>query len=89
MAPAALPDGWLRVLDALGSDGEPVVLGHADDERLRRMAVLDVVVNNADRKGGHVLRRAGRRRARRRPRRVASTPSPSCAPCCGAGRASR
>ena len=55
MAPAALPDGWLRVLDALGSDGEPVVLGHADDDRLRRMAVLDVVLNNADRKGGHVL----------------------------------
>ena len=55
MAPAALPAGWLRVLDALGSDGEPVVLGHADDARLRRMTVLDVVLNNADRKGGHVL----------------------------------
>jgi uncharacterized repeat protein (TIGR03843 family) len=55
MSPAALPDGWLRVLDALGSDGEPVVLGHADDDRLRRMTVLDVVLNNADRKGGHVL----------------------------------
>ena len=37
------PTGWLRVLDALGSDGEPVVLVHADDDRLRRMAVLDVV----------------------------------------------
>ena len=55
MAPEQLPPGWLRVLDALGSDGEPVVLGHADDARLRRMAVLDVVLNNADRKGGHVL----------------------------------
>jgi uncharacterized repeat protein (TIGR03843 family) len=55
MAPEALPPGWLRVLDALGSDGEPVVLGHADDPRLRRMTVLDVVLNNADRKGGHVL----------------------------------
>jgi uncharacterized repeat protein (TIGR03843 family) len=55
MAPEHLPPGWLRVLDALGSDGEPVVLGHADDPRLRRMAVLDVVLNNADRKGGHVL----------------------------------
>jgi len=53
--PSRLPDGWLRVLDALGSAGQPVVLGHADDVRLRRMAVLDTVVNNADRKGGHVL----------------------------------
>ena len=31
------------------------MLGHADDPRLRRMAVLDAVLNNADRKGGHVL----------------------------------
>ena len=55
LSPRAFPDGWLRVLDALGHDGEPVVLGHADDDRLRRMTVLDVVLNNADRKGGHVL----------------------------------
>jgi uncharacterized repeat protein (TIGR03843 family) len=53
--PRDLPPGWLRVLDALGSVGQPVVLGHADDPRLRRMAVLDAVINNADRKGGHVL----------------------------------
>jgi uncharacterized repeat protein (TIGR03843 family) len=55
LPPSRFPDGWLRVLDALGSGGRPVVLGHADDERLRRMALLDAVVNNADRKGGHVL----------------------------------
>ncbi|MEO7981324.1 MAG: SCO1664 family protein [Sporichthyaceae bacterium] len=55
MPPEHLPRGWLRVLDALGSDGEPVVLAHADDPRLRRMAVLDAILNNADRKGGHVL----------------------------------
>ena len=28
---------------------------HADDPRLLRMAVFDVIVNNADRKGGHIL----------------------------------
>ena len=28
---------------------------HEDTPALRRMAVFDVVVNNADRKGGHVL----------------------------------
>ncbi|MDQ1629276.1 MAG: hypothetical protein QOI54_3020 [Actinomycetota bacterium] len=53
--PDRVPGGWLRVLDALGSGGRPVVLAHADDDRLRRMAVLDSVLNNADRKGGHVL----------------------------------
>jgi uncharacterized repeat protein (TIGR03843 family) len=55
VAPGRVPAGWLHVLDALGSGGRPVVLAHADDARLRRMAVLDVVINNADRKGGHVL----------------------------------
>jgi uncharacterized repeat protein (TIGR03843 family) len=49
------PDGWLPVFEGLGADGGPVTLVHADDERLRRMAVLDTVLNNADRKGGHVL----------------------------------
>ena len=29
---------------------------HADDIRLCRMAVFDVLINNADRKGGHILR---------------------------------
>jgi uncharacterized repeat protein (TIGR03843 family) len=36
--------------------GDPVSLVHADDIRLWRMAVFDVLINNADRKGGHVLR---------------------------------
>jgi uncharacterized repeat protein (TIGR03843 family) len=49
------PEGWLEVLDAHGQGGEPVTLVHADDADLRRMCVFDSVVNNADRKGGHVL----------------------------------
>jgi uncharacterized repeat protein (TIGR03843 family) len=32
-----------------------VSLVHEDTAALRRMAVFDIVVNNADRKGGHVL----------------------------------
>jgi hypothetical protein len=32
-----------------------VALVRSDDERLRRIAVLDAVLNNADRKGGHLL----------------------------------
>lgn len=51
----SLPDGFLHVLDALGSDDEPVALIHEDSPALRRMAVFDVLVNNGDRKGGHVL----------------------------------
>jgi uncharacterized repeat protein (TIGR03843 family) len=51
----ALPPGWLRVASARDDDGLPYLLAHADDPRLARLAVLDVVINNADRKGGHVL----------------------------------
>ena len=53
--PDDLPDDWLPILHAQDSGGDPVVLAHADDERLRRLAVLDVVINNADRKAGHIL----------------------------------
>lgn len=51
----AVTTGWLPILRAYDHDGDEVVLVHADDPRLHRMAVLDVVLNNADRKGGHVL----------------------------------
>lgn len=50
-----VPAGWIGVLDALDGRHNPVTLVHADHEALRRMAVFDAVVNNADRKGGHVL----------------------------------
>ncbi|MFD6355014.1 SCO1664 family protein [Nocardia tengchongensis] len=50
-----VPEGYREVLRALDPGGHPVSLVHADDERLRRMAVLDVLINNADRKGGHAL----------------------------------
>jgi uncharacterized repeat protein (TIGR03843 family) len=52
---AEVPPGWLRVLRARDGRGEPAVLVHADLPELRAMAVFDVVTNNADRKGGHVL----------------------------------
>lgn len=51
-----VPRGYLPVLQAHDYAGEPVILVHANDVRLRRMAVLDVLINNADRKGGHILR---------------------------------
>jgi uncharacterized repeat protein (TIGR03843 family) len=53
--PAEVPPGWLRVLRARDGRGEPAMLVHADLPELRAMAVFDVVTNNADRKGGHVL----------------------------------
>ena len=50
-----VPDGYLSVLTAYDYAGQEVTLVHADDPALRRMAIFDVIVNNADRKGGHIL----------------------------------
>jgi uncharacterized repeat protein (TIGR03843 family) len=47
--------GWKAVGFADVGDGRTALLVHADDIRLRRLAVLDAVINNADRKGGHLL----------------------------------
>jgi uncharacterized repeat protein (TIGR03843 family) len=54
-----VPDGWRHVFDGLDERDRLVSLIHEDTPALRRMAVFDVVVNNADRKGGHVLAMAG------------------------------
>jgi uncharacterized repeat protein (TIGR03843 family) len=50
-----LPEGYLHVLDALDGDERPVSLIHEDTPELRRMTVFDMLINNGDRKGGHVL----------------------------------
>ena len=55
VAPKEVGKGWRTVLRARGSNGDPALLVHADDPALHRMAALDVVVNNADRKGGHII----------------------------------
>ena len=51
--------GWRHVFDGVDEHDRGVSLIHEDSAALRRMAVFDVVVNNADRKGGHVLPMAG------------------------------
>ncbi|MEU3877303.1 MULTISPECIES: SCO1664 family protein [Streptomyces] len=47
--------GWKAVGYADVGEDRTALLVHADDERLRRLAVLDAVINNGDRKGGHLL----------------------------------
>lgn len=48
-------EGWKAVAFAEVEEGRTALLVHADDPRLRRLAVLDAVINNGDRKGGHLL----------------------------------
>jgi uncharacterized repeat protein (TIGR03843 family) len=53
--------GWRPVGPVDVGEGRIALLVHADDPRLRRLAVLDAVINNADRKGGHLLTAPGGR----------------------------
>lgn len=54
--------GWKQVIEGQDENGLPVALIHENSQALRRMAVFDVVVNNADRKGDHILAMADGRR---------------------------
>lgn len=61
-ASAVPAQGWRSVLEASDEHGQPVTVIHEDSPALRRMAVFDALVNNADRKGGHILALADGRR---------------------------
>ncbi|WSY15119.1 SCO1664 family protein [Embleya sp. NBC_00896] len=52
--PAWKPIAHVVVPDGNGKE-QPALLVHAAADTLRRIAVFDAVINNADRKGGHLL----------------------------------
>jgi uncharacterized repeat protein (TIGR03843 family) len=55
LPPAQVPEGWATVLTGVNEQGTQVALAHAVDDQLARIAVFDILANNADRKGGHIL----------------------------------
>ena len=52
----AVPEGWVVVIEGESPGGRPVVVSHSREPALRTVAVFDAVLNNSDRKGGHLLR---------------------------------
>jgi len=48
-------EGMVQAFVEADPDVDVVAMVVEDDARLRRMAVLDAVMNNTDRKGGHIL----------------------------------
>lgn len=50
-----VPAGWHNVLVVEGDDGQSHYIAHADADELRRLALFDLVTNNADRKIGHIV----------------------------------
>jgi uncharacterized repeat protein (TIGR03843 family) len=53
--PTTVPDGWLTIITGFDETGVEVTLAHEDSLRLLQIAVFDALVNNADRKAGHLL----------------------------------
>ncbi len=53
--PSQVPRGFLPVLRAEDSVGAPLVVSHADRDDVRRIALLDLLLNNADRKGSALI----------------------------------
>ncbi|WP_202878760.1 SCO1664 family protein [Ornithinimicrobium ciconiae] len=60
-AATGVPEGWLPIVHGEDQDGRPVVVAHRDSPDLASLAVLDLVLNNADRKGAHLVRDASGR----------------------------
>jgi uncharacterized repeat protein (TIGR03843 family) len=56
VSPGEVPEAWSPIVEGEDSHGSPIVLVHSADPDLERIAALDAIVNNADRKGGHLLR---------------------------------
>ncbi|MBB5873809.1 putative repeat protein (TIGR03843 family) [Allocatelliglobosispora scoriae] len=51
----SMPSDWCTIAAAQDEDGASYLLAHADDPRLATLALFDALINNADRKGAHVL----------------------------------
>ena len=48
-------EGMIQAFIDVDRDVDVIAMVIEDDPRLRRMAVLDAIMNNTDRKGGHIL----------------------------------
>lgn len=55
IAPEDLRADQYPIVSGVDEDEQPVLVVHAADDRLRRLALFDVIANNADRKGGHII----------------------------------
>lgn len=55
LAPQDLDETWLPVVAGVDGEDRPIVLAHREDAALRRICLFDLVINNSDRKAGHLI----------------------------------
>lgn len=51
-----IPKKYKKVINGYDELNKLVCLAHDNNEELRKIAIFDLIVNNADRKGGHILK---------------------------------
>ncbi len=56
-----IPKDYKKVLNGYDDLNKLVSLAHKDDHVLRSIAIFDLIINNADRKGGHILKDANQK----------------------------
>ena len=54
-SPVDVPHDWRKIIGGTDEEGQPVVLAHSSRPDLARIAVFDALINNADRKAGHII----------------------------------
>ena len=54
-SPDEIPKEYLKVLQGYDELNKLITLAHKDTQQLRNLCLFDLVINNADRKGGHLL----------------------------------
>lgn len=55
VTPDVLDETWLPVVSGVDERDRPVVLAHRHSDELRRVCLFDLVINNTDRKVGHLI----------------------------------
>lgn len=55
LRPEAMDATWLPVVAGTDQEDKPIFLAHRNDVRLRGMCLFDLIINNSDRKGGHII----------------------------------
>ena len=54
-SPDDIPNDYLKVLQGYDELNKLITLAHKDDRALRDLCLFDLIINNADRKGGHLI----------------------------------
>jgi len=54
-SPEDIPEEYLKVLQGYDELNKLITLAHKNNRDLRNLCLFDLVINNADRKGGHLL----------------------------------